>query len=77
MKVVIFGGTGFVGVNLAGTLLARGHEVTLYDPKPLPAAVQRSLADHGEKLRVVGDEITDIKRIDAQAIRTASNALSL
>jgi UDP-glucose 4-epimerase len=65
MKVVIFGGTGFVGVNLAGTLLARGHEVTLYDRKALPAAAQRSFADHGERLRVVGGEITDIKRIES------------
>ena len=31
MKIVIFGGTGFVGLNVAEALLARGHEVTLYD----------------------------------------------
>src|SRR5688500_7444934 len=37
MKVVIFGGTGFVGLNLAGTLLSRGHHITLYDRTQLPA----------------------------------------
>ena len=42
MRVVIFGGTGFVGLNLAGTLLARGHYVTLYDRKQLPETAQRS-----------------------------------
>ena len=63
MRVVIFGGTGFVGLNLAGTLLARGHHVTLYDRKQLPAGAQRSLADHGERLKVVQGEITDAERI--------------
>ncbi|KRR21251.1 NAD-dependent epimerase/dehydratase family protein [Bradyrhizobium retamae] len=65
MRVVIFGGTGFVGVNLAGTLLARGHQVTLYDRKQLPVAAERSLAGHAESLGVVQGEITDTERIGA------------
>jgi UDP-glucose 4-epimerase len=65
MKVVIFGGTGFVGLNLAGTLLSRGHHVTLYDRTQLPATAARSLADCGERLRVVQGDITDTKRIEA------------
>jgi len=65
MRVVIFGGTGFVGLNLAGTLLARGHHVTLYDRTQLPGTPTRFLADHGERLRVVQGDITDTKRIDA------------
>jgi len=65
MRVVIFGGTGFVGLNLAGTLLARGHHVTLYDRKQLPETAQRSLADHGERLRLVRAEILDTERIGA------------
>jgi UDP-glucose 4-epimerase len=65
MRVIIFGGTGFVGVNLAGTLLARGHEVTLYDRAQLPAAAQQSLTEHGERLSVVQGDIADKKRIEA------------
>ena len=65
MRVIIFGGTGFVGVNLADALLVRGHEVTLYDRTQLPAAAQRSLTRHRERLRVVQGDITDDKRIDA------------
>ena len=65
MKIVIFGGTGFVGLNLAEVLLARGHEVTLYDRKQLPAAAERSFADYMERLTVVQGEITDVERIDA------------
>jgi len=65
MKIVVFGGTGFVGLNLAEVLLARGHEVTLYDRKQLPAAAERSFADYMERLTVVQGEITDVERIDA------------
>ncbi|AWM00489.1 NAD-dependent epimerase/dehydratase family protein [Bradyrhizobium amphicarpaeae] len=64
MKVVIFGGTGFVGLNLAEVLLARGHEVTLYDRKQLPTEAERSFADYREQLTVVQGEITDVERID-------------
>jgi UDP-glucose 4-epimerase len=67
MRVVVFGGTGFVGVNLASALLARGHEVTLYDRKQLPAAAQRFLAEHGERLTVVQGDIMDTERIGALA----------
>jgi UDP-glucose 4-epimerase len=65
MRIVIFGGTGFVGLNLAKVLLARGHDVTLYDRKQLPAGVARSFADYRERLTVVRGEITDVERIDA------------
>lgn len=64
MKIVIFGGTGFVGLNLAEVLLARGHDVTLYDRKQLPAGAERSFAGHRERLTVVQGEITDVERID-------------
>jgi UDP-glucose 4-epimerase len=65
MHILIFGGCGFVGVNLASTLLARGHRVTLYDRKDLPAAIRRWVANHESRLRVVRGEITDTGRIDA------------
>ncbi|TWA99198.1 NAD-dependent epimerase/dehydratase family protein [Bradyrhizobium stylosanthis] len=65
MKIVVFGGTGFVGLNLAEVLLARGHEVTLYDRAALPPSAQRSLADHGARLTTVQGDITDAEAIDA------------
>ena len=34
MKVMITGGTGFIGSNLAKGLVARGHEVVAYDLNP-------------------------------------------
>ncbi|UWU95475.1 NAD(P)-dependent oxidoreductase [Bradyrhizobium sp. CB1015] len=65
MKIVVFGGTGFVGLNLAEVLLARGHEVTLYDRAALPPLAQRSLADYGARLKAVQGDITDVDTIDA------------
>ncbi|MDH6261953.1 NAD(P)-dependent oxidoreductase [Bradyrhizobium sp. BR13661] len=65
MKVLIFGGTGFVGLNIAEALLARGHDVTLYDRAELPSPARRSLADHGARLKALQGDITDTDTIDA------------
>ncbi|KJC48445.1 short-chain dehydrogenase [Bradyrhizobium sp. LTSP849] len=65
MKIIIFGGTGFVGLNLAEVMLARGHEVTLYDRAPLPPTAQCSLADYKARLKVVQGDINDMEGIDA------------
>ena len=59
MKILIFGGTGFVGLNIAAALLARGHAVTLFDRANLPAAAQRDFAGYREALTVVQGDITD------------------
>ena len=65
MKIVIFGGTGFVGLNVAEALLARGHDVTLYDREELPSSARRSLADYGARLKAVQGDITDAATIDS------------
>jgi len=36
MKVIIFGGSGFLGSHVADVLSERGHEVIIYDLKPSP-----------------------------------------
>ena len=36
MRILVFGGAGFVGLNIAAALLARGHAVTLFDRAGLP-----------------------------------------
>ncbi len=59
MKVLIFGGAGFVGLNIAAALLARGHKVTLFDRSELPRAAQRDFARHGDALTVVQGDVTD------------------
>src|SRR6202171_5547465 len=59
MKVLIFGGTGFVGLNIAAALLARGEAVTLFDRVNLPAAAQHDFAGYGEALTVVQGDVID------------------
>ncbi|WP_102144767.1 3-beta-hydroxysteroid dehydrogenase [Mycobacterium hubeiense] len=51
-RVLVTGGSGFVGANLVTTLLERGHEVTSFDraPSPLPAH---------PRLRVIEGDICD------------------
>ena len=58
MKIVIFGGTGFVGINIAAALLARGHSVTLFDRADLPRAARQVLAGYGDLLTVVQGDVT-------------------
>lgn len=59
MKVLIFGGVGFVGLNIAERFLRSGDDVVLFDRAPLPEAARVALADlPGELTAVVGD-VTD------------------
>jgi UDP-glucose 4-epimerase len=59
LKILIFGGTGFVGLNIAAALLARGHAVTLFDRGGLPAAAGRAFAAHADALTVIEGDVTD------------------
>ncbi|HEV7360772.1 MAG TPA: NAD-dependent epimerase/dehydratase family protein [Mycobacterium sp.] len=59
-RVLVTGGSGFVGANLVTTLLDRGYSVRSFDRAPSP------LAAH-PKLQVLQGDITD-KAICAQAV---------
>jgi UDP-glucose 4-epimerase len=43
-RILLLGGCGFVGLNIAEMLLRRGHEVTLLDRHALPAAAAAAFA---------------------------------
>jgi UDP-glucose 4-epimerase len=64
MRILVFGGTGFVGLNIAAALLARGHAVTLFDRAGLPPAAQKAFADHADRLTTVQGDITDRQAIE-------------
>jgi UDP-glucose 4-epimerase len=64
MRVLVFGGTGFVGLNLAAALLARGHAVTLFDRAGLPAAAQKVFADHADRLTAIQGDVTDRQAVE-------------
>ncbi len=48
MKIIIFGGAGFLGSHVADTLSSRGHEVVVFDVRPSPCL------SPGQKM-IVGD----------------------
>ena len=59
MRILVFGGTGFVGLNIAAALLVRGHAVTLFDRMGLPAAAETVFAQHADRLAVIRGDTAD------------------
>jgi UDP-glucose 4-epimerase len=76
MKILIFGGTGFVGLNIAEALLKRGHAVTLFDRAGLPPVAQPAFADYGDRLSVIVGDVLDRTLIDS-VIATGFDAIVL
>jgi UDP-glucose 4-epimerase len=74
MNILIFGGTGFVGLNIAEALLARGHAVTLFDRAGLPSAAQRAFGRHGGRLKVVQGDVLNRPAIE-DVITTGFDAI--
>jgi len=64
MHILVFGGTGFVGLNIAATLLARGHAATLFDRAGLPSAAGQAFAESADRLTVVRGDITDRRGVE-------------
>ena len=64
MNTLIFGGTGFVGINIAAALLARGHAVTLFDRGELPGAAAQAFAGFGDKLLVVEGDVRESRVVE-------------
>jgi UDP-glucose 4-epimerase len=76
MRVLVFGGTGFVGLNVAAALLARGHAVTLFDRASLPPAAEQDFVRHSGRLTAIQGDITDRQKVE-QAIAAGFEAIIL
>ncbi|MET0678804.1 MAG: NAD(P)-dependent oxidoreductase [Bradyrhizobium sp.] len=74
MRILVFGGAGFVGLNIAAALLARGHAVTVFDRAGLPADAGEEFAAHGDRLTVVQGDVTDVGAVQA-AIAAGQEAI--
>jgi UDP-glucose 4-epimerase len=59
MRILVFGGNGFVGLNIAVALLARGHAVTLFDRVGLPLAAERDFSCYADRLTAIQGDVTD------------------
>lgn len=72
--VLITGGAGFIGCNLALRLLADGHRVLIYDNLSRSGA-ERNLRwlreRHGDRLRVDIADVRDRKRVSAAVARAS------
>ena len=76
MRILIFGGAGFVGLNIAATLLARGHAVTLFDRAGLPSAAAKDFSSHASRLTVIQGDVTHKQSVEA-AIAAGHEAIIL
>jgi UDP-glucose 4-epimerase len=65
LNILIFGGTGFVGINIASALLARGHTVALFDRGALPRAAVQAFASFGGALSVIEGDIAESRAVEA------------
>ena len=60
MKVIITGGTGFVGLAVAEHLIASGHDCTLFARSPLPEHFRQALPG----ARVIRGDVSDSDAVD-------------
>jgi UDP-glucose 4-epimerase len=75
LKILMFGGTGFVGLNIAAALLARGHGLTLFDRMGLSPVAQRVFGCAGA-LTVVAGDVTDRQAVE-QIVADGYNSIIL
>ena len=73
--ILITGGAGFIGSNLADRLAGEGHDVVIYDALGR-AGVERNLAwlqdRHGARIRFVHADIRDAARLSDEVARAAA-----
>ncbi|MEM8664251.1 MAG: NAD(P)-dependent oxidoreductase, partial [Pseudomonadota bacterium] len=59
MTTVVFGGSGFVGLNIVEAALSRGDGVTVFDRTAMPAPAAEAFAKLPGRLEVVEGDVTD------------------
>src|SRR6478672_5675632 len=64
MRILVFGGAGFVGLNIAAALLARGHAVTLFDRAGLPPDARKDFSGYGDRLSAIQGDVTDSQTVE-------------
>ncbi len=74
MKVLIVGGVGFVGLNIAEHMLGCGDEVVLLDRAALPESAARAFSGLPGRLHAIAGDVTDGDAI-SRAITPGLDAL--
>lgn len=65
MATMVFGGAGFVGLNIVEALLSRGEEVLVFDATPLPQEAVAAFGPLPGKLRVVVGDVRNGEHVTA------------
>ena len=64
MKILITGGSGFIGSNLTDALLSAGHEVTVYDNMTTGRTQFLDSASKHERLSIVEGDLLDVPLLE-------------
>ena len=75
MATVVFGGSGFVGLNVVQHLLERGSDVTAFDTAPVPDAARARFSALGGALAEVVGDVRDPASVRAAFARPAEAAV--
>ena len=59
MKVLLTGGSGFVGINIAEALLETGDKVVVYSRRPMPQEAAQELSTLPGELRWAKGDVSD------------------
>lgn len=74
MKAMIIGGAGFVGLNVAETLLRAGRDVVAFDRQPVPESARVTLTACGGRLETIVGDVRDAPAVaDALAAHRPSH----
>ncbi len=76
MSALIYGGSGFIGLNLAEHLLAKGQDVAIFDRRAPDAAAMAAFGALPGKLTVIEGDVTDSAAAKA-AMRRGVDAVFL
>ena len=80
MRLLVLGGTEFVGAALVDEALARGWEVTTFNrgTKPVPGGVRRIIGDRREGITIDGewDVVADTWSQEPSVVRASSHHLA-
>ena len=63
MKVLLTGGSGFVGINIAEALLETGDKVVVYSRRPMPQEAAQELSTLPGELRWAKGDVSDKRRL--------------
>ncbi|MBP1932196.1 NAD-dependent epimerase/dehydratase family protein [Ammoniphilus resinae] len=63
MRVLLTGGTGFVGINLVEKLLDHGHDVVIYAKTPFVSEAIQSFENRRGSYQFVAGDIHDVERL--------------